>query len=369
MLLHIYVSFCITFTLVILTYWPFTHPTRRKSFIKDFKPILVGIIFGMTGLVLSAISLRFLQGTLINIHIVPLLYSGLIGGPWSIIISGAIMGVGSLYIIPTQSLLSISSLSNINLIVLSIILALVACKKPITLHTLTTYFFSVMAEIIVMLVLAICLPPILKIETIVGFIAYALFTFFTISTVIKRLQATSEKVQLIYRLKEKDYLTQLPNNLAIRSFAQEMVLETDNFSVLHFDVDNMKDINIKYGHLAGDGIIKQLATIIHHYIETKNGMAARVAGEEFYIILKDAPPAIALYHAEKLRHVIAHHSFKINDRQTTPLTVSIGISSSPDNAVDFDELAIIATQVTTEVKALGGNQVVHANNSEFHKGC
>ncbi len=117
------------------------------------------------------------------------------------------------------------------------------------------------------------------------------------------------------------------------------------------------------------GLLSNSLPLFIIILKRKTECTARVAGEEFYIILKDAPPAIALYHAEKLRHVIAHHSFKINDRQTTPLTVSIGISSSPDNAVDFDELAIIATQVTTEVKALGGNQVVHANNSEFHKGC
>jgi diguanylate cyclase len=367
MLLHIFVSFCITFTLIILTYWPFTHPARGQSLIKDFKPILVGISFGLTGLILSGISLNYLNGTLINIHIVPLLFSGLIGGPWSIVISGIIMAIGSLIIIPTQDILSITSLSNINLLVISIVLALFTLKKPITFRTLTAYFYSLTIEITVMLVLIVTLPAILKIKIILGFVAYALFTFFTIFTVIKRLQATSEKVQLTYHLKEKDYLTQLPNNLAIRSFAQGMVLETDHFSVLHFDVDDMKDINIKYGHLAGDGVIKQLATIINDYVEAINGIAARVAGEEFYIILKDAPPAIALYHAEKLRHQIALHSFNTNPEQTTPLTVSIGISSSPDNGVEFDELAIIAAQVTTDIKAFGGNQVLHANNIDFHK--
>ncbi|WP_409367869.1 GGDEF domain-containing protein [Lysinibacillus sp. 38-6] len=364
MLLHIFVSFCITFTLIILTYWPFAHPAPKDSLIKDFKPIIVGISFGLTGLILSGISLGYLEGTLINIHIVPLLFSGLIGGPWSMLISGIIMALASLIIIPTQSILSITSLSNINLLIISIGLALFALKKPVTLRTLVVYFYSLTLEITVMLTVVVSLPAMLKLEVIFGFIAYVLITFFTIYIVIKRIQATSEKIQLINRLKEKDYLTQLPNNLAIRSFAQGMALETDNFSVLHFDVDDMKEINIKYGHLAGDEIIKQLATIINNYVEAINGIAARVAGEEFYIILKDAPPAIALYHAEKLRYQIANHAFKIDHGQTTSLTVSIGISSSPDNALEFNELAIIAVQVTTDIKELGGNRVVHANNIE-----
>lgn len=358
MLLSYFTNFCITFTLIVFTFWPFTKLMQKESVFNKFKPMFVGIIYGFTGLILGAVSLKFTDVIMINSRILPLLLSGLIGGPWAVIVSGFCMGLGRFLFPP---IIPIAIASSINLILVSIIIAFISRKKPMTFETLPIYFYFIAVEII-------AIPFLfddnkLKITSdILAFFAFSFLELFSILEIMRRLQYASEKVQLTYQLAKKDYLTQLPNNLAITAIANNIVQETEAFSVLHFDVDDMRVINIKYGHLAGDGVIKQLATLIHGYVEPINGIAGRVAGEEFYILLRDAPPAVAIYHAEKLRHQIESHPFNINDAQTTLLTVSIGISSSPDNATTFDNLAIIATDVTTEIKTQGGNLVLHANN-------
>ena len=91
-----YFSILLTFTLLI--YWPFINHFKQNEFIHRTKPYVTGIKFGVAGLILTIAAVQLVHGLMINSRIILLLFSGLLGGPISLLISGIIMGVGKTFI-------------------------------------------------------------------------------------------------------------------------------------------------------------------------------------------------------------------------------------------------------------------------------
>ncbi|MDQ7082186.1 MAG: GGDEF domain-containing protein [Aquificota bacterium] len=69
------------------------------------------------------------------------------------------------------------------------------------------------------------------------------------------------------------------------------------------DLDNFKEINDTYGHLAGDKVLKEIGNILRNYLRAKD-VPARTGGEEFTIILPGITKEEALMVAERLRKVM-----------------------------------------------------------------
>lgn len=93
------------------------------------------------------------------------------------------------------------------------------------------------------------------------------------------------------------------------------------FSLLVLDIDWFKKVNDTYGHLAGDIVIKEIATLIRENSRDID-VVGRWGGEEFLILCPKINLAQALGLAERIRRSIEEHLFSIN----TPLTVSIGVA-------------------------------------------
>jgi diguanylate cyclase (GGDEF)-like protein len=93
-------------------------------------------------------------------------------------------------------------------------------------------------------------------------------------------------------------------------------------SIILIDLDKFKDINDKYGHLAGDDVLKGLARILKTNIRSTD-IVARWGGEEFMIIAPNLDIKNTYNLAEKLRKEIESHKFN-NDIK---LTASFGLSS------------------------------------------
>src|SRR6185295_10614045 len=71
-------------------------------------------------------------------------------------------------------------------------------------------------------------------------------------------------------------------------------------SLILFDIDKFKSINDTYGHLAGDYVLKQLATVIKGKIRRED-VLARYGGEEFAIVLPEIDMANSVSFSEKIR--------------------------------------------------------------------
>ena len=87
----------------------------------------------------------------------------------------------------------------------------------------------------------------------------------------------------------KDGMTSLYNNRYIKTLISNLIKRyTDNkeiFSLVMIDIDNFKSINDTYGHMQGDIVILDVATIVLDMSDKKEGYAGRFGGDEFILIL------------------------------------------------------------------------------------
>ncbi|ABM01413.1 diguanylate cyclase [Shewanella amazonensis] len=104
-------------------------------------------------------------------------------------------------------------------------------------------------------------------------------------------------------------------------------------ALLMLDIDHFKNINDKYGHLAGDYTLKAIADTLSAQLRRPTDLVSRFGGEEFAIILPstDAEGAVAV--AEHIREAVEELTIKW-EQFMIPLTVSIGVSS---NIIESDE--------------------------------
>jgi len=124
------------------------------------------------------------------------------------------------------------------------------------------------------------------------------------------------------------------------------------------DIDHFKAFNDHFGHLAGDGCLRQVAGIIKSQIHRLGDMACRYGGEEFAVILPntDAQGAQAL--AEEILNNIRQAQIANPMSELKILTASIGISSFYyQSEVNTNGLIEVADQQLYRAKSAGRNRV------------
>jgi two-component system cell cycle response regulator len=168
----------------------------------------------------------------------------------------------------------------------------------------------------------------------------------------------------IHRLISHDDLTGL---LSSRSFFSELRREASRakaenrpFCVMMMDGDYFKRVNDTYGHLTGSKTIEEIGFSIMTNLRSGDA-AARFGGDEFAAFLLDAELPQALVAAERMRASIEENEFSIV-RQGKPngihhITVSIGLSSFPDDSSDPIELVEMADSALYRAKREGRNRV------------
>lgn len=126
-------------------------------------------------------------------------------------------------------------------------------------------------------------------------------------------------------------------------------------SLSMIDIDEFKDYNDKYGHIAGDIVLKRIADILTSSIEPGD-LVARYGGEEFILILLGRDKTEAQKFAEALRKKIESEVFLLRKAQTH-VTVSIGCAAFPQDSIAKDELIKLADGALYEAKGQGRNRV------------
>lgn len=134
--------------------------------------------------------------------------------------------------------------------------------------------------------------------------------------------------------------------------------DNSKFSLLMLDIDNFKDYNDKFGHPAGDIVLKKIADILDGLMKDTGDLVARYGGEEFAVVLIDKDKPDALDIARAICEKIASETFFLR-RQPTFVTASIGLVSFPADGRLKDELIKKADALLYEAKKQGKNKVCY----------
>lgn len=137
----------------------------------------------------------------------------------------------------------------------------------------------------------------------------------------------------------------------------------NSLSLLVFDIDHFKKINDRFGHPRGDAILIETANRVAHEIRPQIDTLARYGGEEFALILPETDKEGAKVVAERIRSVIADTPFETEFEGET-VTISVGVSSYPDNGVTQETLFRSADWAMFRAKSKGRNRVWTADADE-----
>ncbi len=132
-------------------------------------------------------------------------------------------------------------------------------------------------------------------------------------------------------------------------------------SVVLIDVDHFKDVNDKYGHLAGDAVIREVAARLARGIRTED-VVGRWGGEEFLVVARDISVDGAAQLAERLRRTVSAHPVT-DGGQAIEVSASFGVASLSccGERKDVRALVRIADDRLYEAKRGGRNRVVAAH--------
>lgn len=157
---------------------------------------------------------------------------------------------------------------------------------------------------------------------------------------------------------KSDYLTGLYNRREFSSYWRK--IENDkkitHVALLTLDIDHFKCINDQYGHLNGDMILRQVASLLH-VEDIEHEQIYRVGGEEFCIVLKNKSFSQQMAIAEKIRQTVENNPFKLENHQTIHLTVSVGMATSY-KVKDMKNLYRLADRALYQAKERGRNRLV-----------
>ncbi len=126
-----------------------------------------------------------------------------------------------------------------------------------------------------------------------------------------------------------DGLTGLANRRRSESALDEEIVRASRLggelTLAILDIDHFKDVNDRYGHAAGDSVLKELALVLNHSLREID-TAGRWGGEEFALILPGTDTAGGARLCERIRLTLADRRIPIEDGTTVTVTASFGVA-------------------------------------------
>ncbi|MCR4902826.1 MAG: sensor domain-containing diguanylate cyclase [Butyrivibrio sp.] len=166
----------------------------------------------------------------------------------------------------------------------------------------------------------------------------------------------------------KDVGADVLNKRAITDYTMQLIDNRPNrrISIAIIDIDDFKNINDTYGHLFGDRVIRDVASVIKHAVG-KNGLCGRIGGDEMFVVLEDLPDKEELRGifrmiktglAELYDNDPVHNKIKI--------TCSIGSATYPEDAMEYKSLFYVADKTLYLAKEKGKNRYIIYRDELHH---
>ena len=174
-----------------------------------------------------------------------------------------------------------------------------------------------------------------------------------------------ENARLHLRLERQavtDGLTELPNRRQFEESLAGELLRVERFggtlALIVADLDDFKRVNDRYGHLAGDEVLRVFADVLRDTVREID-VPARYGGEEFAVLLPQTSLDDAEQVAERIRSKLAERAIEASPGLAVRVTASFGVAAFPD-ASSEEELLAAADRALYEAKAAGKNVVAVA---------
>src|SRR5215212_495291 len=162
------------------------------------------------------------------------------------------------------------------------------------------------------------------------------------------------------RLSTVDALTGLYNRSFFFSALEREIARGDRsgraFCLVMLDLDDLKSVNDRFGHIAGDQVLRNVSDTVRSGVR-KIDVAARYGGDEFVALLPETDPTGGWVLAEKIRQTVAEQGMPGIDPAPT---VSVGVVSYPADGRSADALLVSADRAMYASKRGGKNRVARA---------
>lgn len=163
----------------------------------------------------------------------------------------------------------------------------------------------------------------------------------------------------LYQLATHDALTELYNRRHFIELVDKEIARAQRHGrplvMCIIDVDLFKPVNDRYGHVAGDGVLRQLAGVVRSFVRGED-VAARIGGEEFAVLLPESDVTAARAFGERLREAVADSVFMLAG-EAHRITISIGIAAMAPEGAERSTLMEAADAALYRAKAEGRNRV------------
>ena len=190
-----------------------------------------------------------------------------------------------------------------------------------------------------------------------------------LTTMVERIQVMEVEAQTFRRHLEEqrrqamiDSLTGLPNRAGLQRRMEEEHERWQRYGgrllLVVLDVDHFKSINDRFGHLAGDKVLRLIAQQLSRRLR-KTDFIGRFGGEEFVILMPGVTPEQGATALEELRNGIEHAPFHFKN-EPVPVTISIGFTELRDGDT-LESSFERADRAMYQAKEAGRNRIVAAD--------
>ncbi len=159
-----------------------------------------------------------------------------------------------------------------------------------------------------------------------------------------------------------DGLTELANRRQFEESLADEVGRVERFGgslgLIVADLDDFKQVNDRYGHVAGDDVLRAFADVLRESVREID-LVARYGGEEFAVLLPQTDILGSERVAERIRETLALREIDASPGTLLAVTASLGVAAFPDAPTE-DALVAAADDALYRAKAAGKNQVAIA---------
>jgi len=194
-----------------------------------------------------------------------------------------------------------------------------------------------------------------------GLLIYVLYTLWLYLVEVRKTERTLRRQAL------RDPLTGLFNRRFFDAGLEQEIMRSrrsgEPASLLILDIDHFKHYNDEYGHEAGDAVLRAIGQLLQTQVRGGD-VACRFGGEEFVILMPNAPLGSAKERGKQILEAIRGLEIPHQGHLLPPVTASLGVAEFPSHASDADGMLEAADNALYAAKRTGRDRMVISGDME-----